>query len=349
MHFQIEIGASVVAVVPQPLDVVQNKNAGTVQITENRNSIDVYFDDADLFDPGSSVHVLDYYQLIDTKGTVEYDDDVNLGSPISVVTPAQRGLGTVGANLLPSQRWVRLVFDNDLDVLAGASTTETLRLRIGDSTDPTSVTLTTDRSGTEDLGTINGRYSLNVQGQSISGDSLDVDYPGSGDGPGHRDIFIEDHLSFGADSYEGISTVYYSFSKDVPYGATVNSSVPNLYNQMTSDMEQRFREVFGILGATFGIDFVETPAVDIPPGDPSSVFPRSLRVVVGDMVPALGLNAAGDGDLASYVRLVGLEDRHLLVFDGNENWYEGFGDSPDAELVRQSSTPRLAKSCAYSD
>ena len=47
------------------------------------------------------------------------------------------------------------------------------------------------------------------------------------------------------------------------------------------------------------------------------------------MAPALAINAADDGNLASYVRFVGLEDRHLLVFDGNENWYENFGDSPD--------------------
>ena len=84
VHFQVELGAGVVSIVPQPLEVVQDKDNGTVEITELRNSIDVYFDDADLFDVGSSIDVPAYYQLIDTRGTVEYSDDINLGSPVSV-------------------------------------------------------------------------------------------------------------------------------------------------------------------------------------------------------------------------------------------------------------------------
>ncbi len=97
---------------------------------------------------------------------------------------------------------------------------------------------------------------------------------------------------------------------------------------MSAEMEARFREVFGILGSTFGIDFIETVDQDIPVADPQAIFPTSLRVVVGDMFPTGAVNASG-GDLANYIAGPAANPVHLLVFDGNENWYEGFGDAPD--------------------
>lgn len=333
IDFEIEVGAQVVSVVPTPVDVVQDSAARTVNVTEHPNAIDVYFDSADIFAAGSSIASPAFYQLITTEGTVSTADDVLLGSPTSIITPAMRGI-TLPADQLPeSERYVRLVFGSAINVLAGATTAETIRLRIGDAQNPTNQTFsafTPNALGGGTFGSLGGRANFRVTGQSIAGAQRTVDYPGDNDQQGHRDISLENHLIAAADSKPGISTFYYSFSKGQKYGASFGSAVDNLDNLMSAEMESRFREVFGILGSTFGIDFIETPTSQLPTVDPNAILPSSLRIVLGDMFPVGGVNANGDGNLATYARFDRfLNPVNLLVFDANENWYEGFGDAPD--------------------
>ncbi len=82
--------------------------------------------------------------------------------------------------------------------MAGATTAETIRLRIGDAQDPTSIVtspIVTNPNGGGDLGNLSARRAFRVSGQSIDGVSRAVDYPGATNGPGHRVIDLENHGS----------------------------------------------------------------------------------------------------------------------------------------------------------
>ena len=107
ISFEVETGAKITAVVPQPL------SAGS----QSMDTIDVYFDDTDLFDSGSTVTQPDFYQLIDTNNTVTTEDDV-IHNPVSVTTDS-------------ASARVSLLFNSDLADLVGDSG-DSLRLRIGD-------------------------------------------------------------------------------------------------------------------------------------------------------------------------------------------------------------------------
>ncbi|CAN0495610.1 unnamed protein product, partial [Hapterophycus canaliculatus] len=91
-----------------------------------------------------------------------------------------------------------------------------------------------------------------------------IDVPGSLQDIGHRDVDVESHLTgeqnaVVADADQVISNFYYTFPKGQtqPYG-NKSGGQPAL-NEMTAEMERRFREVFAILGTSFGIDFIEVP------------------------------------------------------------------------------------------
>ncbi len=92
-----------------------------------------------------------------------------------------------------------------------------------------------------------------------------MDYPGANDEPGHRDIDVQNHYVTGAltnnpapspqpvaDVIPGIVTFEYNFAKSRNYGWDAFNNPLN--NTMTSDQEDRLREVLEI----FGIRLVST-------------------------------------------------------------------------------------------
>ena len=58
---------------------------------------------------------------------------------------------------------------------------------------------------------------------------------GGGDEPGHREIRVQDHLRYGADSVDGVPTLYYSFP--VQYGQDPSGNT--LLNAITEKQKQR--------------------------------------------------------------------------------------------------------------
>ena len=77
VDFRLDLGAQVVAVVPQPITANPN---GT--LSQQRNQIVVYFNNDDLYRPDAENPAL--YQLIFTADTVRNTDDVTF-LPVSVV------------------------------------------------------------------------------------------------------------------------------------------------------------------------------------------------------------------------------------------------------------------------
>jgi len=125
IRFELDLGAQVVAVVPQP---VNRSNTGS--LVQARNQIEVYFNDDDLFiendDLGNptqaSAENPEFYQLIFTADTVRNTDDIVI-MPTDVSYDASRDL-------------VTLTFAENLDSLRHPDTGEligpgTFRLRVG--------------------------------------------------------------------------------------------------------------------------------------------------------------------------------------------------------------------------
>ena len=182
ISFEVETGAKVTAVVTQPL------HGGVPEL----DTIDVYFNDSDLFDTGSTVGNTAFYQLIDTKNTVTTEDDV-IHNPLSVTEDA-------------ASRRVSLLFNSDLGLLVG-DLGDSLRLRVGDddtvaganaevkhesvSSEPG--LLAADAHPIGSVNAMDERWAFKLE-QSIvnagSGLAPMVDNPGGINEPGHRDIEI---------------------------------------------------------------------------------------------------------------------------------------------------------------
>ncbi|MCH1438681.1 MAG: hypothetical protein L7W43_03435, partial [Rubripirellula sp.] len=278
ISFEVETGAKITAVVPQPI------NGGTPSL----NTIDVYFDDADLFDTGSTVEDASFYQLIDTKNTVTTEDDV-IHNP-SLVTSD------------PANARVSLLFNSDLGDLVSKQG-DSLRLRIGDDNQIFAVNaevkeetvssepglFAPDAHSIASVGPLDLRWSFVLQ-QSIvnagSGLASMVDNPGGINEPGHRDIEITGESHFAShgdrDDDNEISEIAYTFLRDQPYG--VNSQGQPVYNEMDADQEERFREILEVYGEAMGVDFVETDS-------------DGLRLLVGDLsIAGTGSASAVGGD-----------------------------------------------------
>ena len=270
ISYEIELGAKVVAVVPQPV----------VGGAPQTKLIEVYYDDIDLFRPGSTVTTRSFYQLVSTRNSVTTEDDF-AAIPISVVPDAVN-------------RKVTLEFASDLD--AYVSQGESLRLRVGDSVNFSALRVT-DHTVVADPGltstsanllpaAASGSWSVTV-GEQISNVGLTplVDNPGGTYEPGHRDIEVENHLLFpdDRDGDNAITTQPYTFLRNTPYAT--NSQGDPLFNQMNADQEARFLEILDLYSSLLGMDFYETES-------------SGLALIVGDLSTADPTVVSGPGGVA---------------------------------------------------
>ncbi|WP_164101630.1 tandem-95 repeat protein [Candidatus Laterigemmans baculatus] len=299
LYFDLELGARVVGVVPQPVVVV-----GGVR-EQLSKEVHVYFDDPDLFEgsngPDPTLTDPAFYKLIHTGDTVGTSDDLEF-------VPDQV---TYDAEL----KRVELHFASDLHALPGLpATLGSFRLRVGTSEQVAPPLESAGPMGeagetvdtANDLGTFGNRRILTVKNQSIFGGSLPFDYPGANNEPGHRQIQDESHLGSGSGT---VATRTFTIRNGIEYGN--NSAGQPLYSDINPDQQQRVREIFDYYGELLGIDFIE---VD---GDSANHV-----VVVGDMFP-LGQTQSGPGGIAGIAQNPGV----LAIMDGAEAWDDSHGGS----------------------
>lgn len=298
LFFDLELGARVTGVVPQP---VIGSGASRSQLTQE---VHVYFDDPDLFNgpagPHASLSDPRFYKLIRTADTLKPGDDT-ISLPATV---------TVNAALMR----VELDFGVDLHLLPG---TGSFRLRVG-TDEQVAPTLQNINPGIEagsvataaiDLGSLAARTAMMVTGQSIVGTGLPMDYPGFNDEPGGRHIQDEDHLSGGIDTDPGIAQRTYTVRNGIQYG--FNSAGQPVFSSINPEQQTRVREIFDFFGELFGMDFVEVDTLDMGAVD--------HVVVVGDLFPNGGTSGPGG--------VIGLAESpgKLAIMDGAENWDNSFG------------------------
>ncbi len=322
IEFRLDLGAQVIAVVPQPMETVN----GT--LVQHRDQIQVYFNDDDLYVPDAENPAL--YQLIYTDDTANNTDDV-VFTPVSVSYDPGADMA-----ILTFEDAIHLLIDPNSGNPIGAGT---FRLRIGtDEQTPLVPDEIDPRKGTDELAPVEDVGSsfssawdlgmLDGQSQLISSridaQTYLLDFPGGNDEPGHREIPEEtaggydNHVNplFGADSTPGITTILYNFQAN--YGLD-DQGLP-LKNLITSTQKERAREAFEVWGEYIGVQFLETTdqGLTIVTGDPHALDPFAPDVVN---------HALSKPDVNAHfmVRVDPDYENGLLILDNAFQWNDDFG------------------------
>ena len=278
-NFSLDLGAQVVAIVPQP--VVRNPVTGV--LSQQRNQVVVYFnnDNLDL----ASAQNRQFYRLQANRNTLDPADDVEVLPTGVVYDPV-----TDSAILTFAQPLEQLFTGTVPGDIANS-----FRLRIGTSESPrptatTTVLPTSDPGSTFTLaqnlgasltGGTQGGVAL-IHGRIVNNDLnttddqlYDLAWPGATDEPGHRHIPVEDHFQLGADATDGITTVFYNFQQiigTIPDGIGGSQTA---FNLITDNQKQRAREVFELYNRYSGVQFIEsdTQGIIVATGDMRAINP----------------------------------------------------------------------------
>lgn len=282
--FELDLGAQVIAVVPQPVDRVGN------QWTQRRNQIDVYFNDDDL-DPALAQNV-NFYRLIFTNDSATNLDDVSF-TPTSATYNA-------------AQDKVTLTFASDLHLLSSGSGTYRLRIGTNENTPAPPTTVTPPQDPGSSFATAQSLGVLGSTGQIINGfiepKPLNLPFPGSIQEPGHRDIpQAEAHHGDEPDPDSGITTIFYNFQEILPGG---------VFNFITEAQKQRAREIMEIYSHYLGVDVVETEAQGL------TIATADLAVLGGVSGPGAVAGLGGGGIAVMDVGELNWND------DYGGNWFQ---------------------------
>jgi len=224
IDFKLDLGAKVVAVVPQPIT-----RTGNV-LSQSASTVDVYFNQ-DTLNQASAQNPI-FYRLTNQATGVTVN-------PTGVVYSSATNKAT-------------LTFGVTLD--------GNYKLAVGTNTGSFFTTYTNTAVGSDvnsSFATAQDIGNVGVVGQQISGaitpQPYNIAFPGAGDDPGHRDIPFESHLD-GVDGTAGSTVFYYNFQDN--YGTDPNGNT--LHNAITETQKQRAREIFEIYSRYMGIQFVES-------------------------------------------------------------------------------------------
>ncbi|WP_164101090.1 dockerin type I domain-containing protein [Candidatus Laterigemmans baculatus] len=322
LYFDVELGALVTAVVPQPIETINGVRR------QQRAQIHVFFNNDPLSAPGagpvttgsSSASVVNpqFYKLYFTADTVENtDDEVLLPTSITYDPALNRAVLTFNTDL---SEWAPV---------AAADGAGTLRLRIGSNEGrlaaPESLVLPADETGANapgdtfgsatSLGTLfdGAGKSVVIESEIAPTQEYLLQWPGAPDEPGVREIRRNSQLFGRADTELGITTLYYNFKRD--YGDDTQGN--RLDNAITPAQRQRTREILSLYEEHLGVRFVETENL-------------GLQIVTGDMRAVEVTADTGQGTGLSIFRSDDSDPGiGLLILDAGENWYDGYGQSPD--------------------
>ncbi|HUE72938.1 MAG TPA: GEVED domain-containing protein [Pirellulaceae bacterium] len=260
--FRLDLGAQVIAVVPQPVTVAPG--SGPNRLTQNRSQVIVYFN-SDRLDEASAENPAFYRLVNSTSGVVRTPE----GKP---------GIQPVDYSYDSVTNRGQAVLQFSSDIADGF-----YELRIGTDGSNESSAVTVVPAGSDlnsSFGTATtvgplglGFYEIN---SAIDPRPYNIIWPGAGDDPGHRDLppppTGETHLHAGPDGFPLSSVREYNF-RDV-YGLDPFTGTP-LQNVITENQKQRAREVFDLYSRYLGVTFRETlnSGFIIATGDPRAVDP----------------------------------------------------------------------------
>ena len=335
VDFELELGARVLSVVPQPV----TRDANGV-LSPQRDVVHVFFDDNDLFasfdpaNPGTdSLLTPSFYQLIRTEDSIENTDDQR-HIPVSV-RAVEFETQSVPSQLDSSQtvdvqvrvNRVELTFAQDIAELSGEGA---FRLKIGSSSpvtvagDNSEISLQIEASDIGELASTATTLSLEPGSTVIAAGVIQsagspFDFPGANPlEPGHRNILEQTHFlpPAGPDTTPNLTTRYFNFAEDGPF--LINNGV-EFFTTINEEQKERVREAYALWARHTGIQFIETDTQEIPAG-----AQINTRVVVGDF--------ASLGSVSEPGGTIGLGGEGLVIMDGAETFFDGFGPSGDGEI-----------------
>ncbi|WP_417734576.1 tandem-95 repeat protein [Rosistilla oblonga] len=201
-------------------------------------------------------------------------------------------------------------------------TVSTTNLRLGVSSDVGSSFAGADSLS---LGALSGSTSTLIRQEIRALDSYALEYPGGYDEQGLRDFDQLSHFLFqDGDELDGttgsaISRLYYNFNTSLPYGQ--DGFGQSLFNAITDAQKQRVREIFEVLGDSWGIDFVETNSHSV-----NGIDGVSLTIVTGNLVVA-GIESGPGGVFGSVANQPEIAQqahtfgRTVVLMDAGESWF----------------------------
>lgn len=344
--FDLELGARVLSVVPQP--VYRNPDGS---LNPQRNKIEVYFDDNDLFksedpnDPGTlTLKRPEFYQLIRTGDTASPSDDHVINPALVEVQEfesqriADPNSSTGFSDVQVRVNRVILTFDTNDDSVTDASDdlanlpgTGAFRLKVGSSAPVRVATEVSSRVTTINIpgevgdtvftprnlplfGTDPGTgspYTFSIT-SAIRGTGSPFDYPGAIGEPGTRDIGEEHH-------YTPPST------NSADGGAGIEVQFYNFALTRSYGLLDDGREIFTTISPEQMQRIREVFAVL---GQEAGIqfvesVDQGLQVVVGDLSP-LGPTSGG-GTLGVMGSSPNTYLRSTVIMDAAKPWYNGFG------------------------
>lgn len=288
IEFNLDLGARVQAIVPQPV----TRDSVTNVLSQERNRIDVYFNDDDL-NTALATNV-NFYQLVYTAGTGSNSDDV-----VFTPTRVEYNATTDRASLFFARNLDRLVHPVtgvDLPI-------SELRLRIGSNesvpTAPSTLTPAADPGSSFATAlNVSGNWtpsatasaSLQISSAIRNATPYVLDFPGGNDEPGNRDIRPQTHLVNSADTVDGITVFQYNFQ---PVLGAINGTL--MVNAITEQQKARAREVLELLSQYMGVRFVETDnlGLTLAVGDLRAVNGQALNSPNGQLGVAGQLRSSG--------------------------------------------------------
>ena len=308
IEFNLDLGARIQAIVPQPV----TRDPVTNLLSQERNRIDVYFNDDDLNTALASN--VSFYQLVYTSGTGTNADDI-----VFTPTRVEYNASTDRASLFFARNLDRLVHPStgaDLPI-------SELRLRIGSNEAiPAAPNTLTPAADAGDSFTSSLNVSSSWTPSATSSASLEItaaiantsayvlDFPGSNTDPGNRQIRLQSHVVSSADSNDGITTFLYNFQ---PVLGRVDGTL--MVNAITEQQKTRAREVLSMLSQYLGVKFVESDNL-------------GLTLAVGDLraVNGLALNGpSGQLGTAGPLRSSGQDAAVLDIQDFGNSLENEFG------------------------
>ena len=272
INFRLDLGAFVMSVVPQPI------TRGVNGLTQDRNSIAVYFNREDPLSQASA-QTVSSYRLFEIDPATGLDRAVAAANPASVSYDPATGKAvlTFASGVIADDKQYRLqVGDASAAVVPPAPKQEGV-----DFTDSNSSFATAANLGPLNSGGATVTAVISGAGRTVftpAGSLNYPDQPGSVDEPGHRELPAQSvksaqHGNGSLTTLPGaaIAVRQYNF-KDV-YGLGTDPSGNTLYNTITPEQKQRAREVFEIFSRYTGVRFEETEAagMTVATGDPRAV------------------------------------------------------------------------------
>ncbi|NDC63034.1 MAG: hypothetical protein EBZ59_03405, partial [Planctomycetia bacterium] len=323
LQVRLDLGAFVVAVVPQPVSRV---GAG---LTQSRDRIDVYFNRQDRLDVASA-QTAAFYRLFEVNSSGDDVSPLAPTIPTGVAYDAATGKAvlTFAAGAILDGKLYRLAVGGAETLVDPANRVQKAEESIPDGASDD------DSFDNSSFATARILGALTAQGITVTGaitapratnsdpalrgtlatpagPLLFPTQPGSVDEPGHRqdDVPVDSHVhglpQWLTKPSTGGSVGYYNFQR--VYGKDGQGN--DLYNAITETQKQRVREVFELYSRYTGLRFIETPddapqGLTVATGDPRALAPGQPPAAVGGIASALEqkaiINSLNDWGASEY-------------------------------------------------